>query len=71
VTIKKNYCYYYKSGQLKRECNYVNGKLEGEIIKYHPNGKIKRVDYFEHGRREGESRTYNQDGKLIERITYG
>ena len=36
---------WYKNGQLKSDCNYANGKYDGEIITYWENGKIKRKDF--------------------------
>ncbi len=41
--------YYYKSGILKQEGNYLNGKKEGKWCDYDEQGAIKKIIYYEKG----------------------
>ena len=41
--------YYYKTGLLKQEGNYRNGKKEGEWCDYDEQGNTKKITYYENG----------------------
>jgi len=43
---------YYENGQLKYECNYINGILEGIYKEYHENGQLKYACTFVNGKKK-------------------
>ncbi len=55
---------WYKNGQLKREQNYIAGKLNGKNTQWHEDGKIYYTSQFINGQPEAEAITYYPDGKL-------
>ena len=35
--------------QPSKECEYVNGKLKGEVLYYSPNGELLKTELYENG----------------------
>ncbi len=54
---------FFPNGQVSRECEYLNGNLNGKDILYYPNGKIHSLYSNENGDFEGEMKTYFENGK--------
>jgi len=51
--------------------NYINGKLEGKVVKYYDDGKIlKEESHYKSGLLHGTSKYYNQDGSVKLEYTY-
>lgn len=49
---------------------YVNGKIEGELMKYHDNGQLAEIIPYVAGYREGKAKFYNEDGQLLHEGVY-
>jgi antitoxin component YwqK of YwqJK toxin-antitoxin module len=55
---------YYKNGQLKETCSYINGKQNGIFKRYYEDGTLwMQMDKFVNGKREGQWKSYHQNGK--------
>jgi len=53
---------WYENGQIQKDIDFENGKLNGELLTYWDNGKLKRKDtYIEDNLIEGK--VWNSDGK--------
>ena len=65
--IKKNY---YKSGELKIEVSYKNGKPNGLAKTYYKSGKVSSTKMFKDGKKNGLSKTYYETGELNDVMTY-
>lgn len=55
---------YYKSGKLKGEGNFKDGKLEGTVKQYYESGKLKADWNFKNGTLEGISKRYYESGGI-------
>jgi antitoxin component YwqK of YwqJK toxin-antitoxin module len=58
------------SGPLKKEENYVNGKLEGLVREWHENGQLGEERNYMNGKLEGLWRTWLSNGKLYLEYNY-
>ena len=54
---------FFQNGLPSRECQYIDGKLNGADIIYYANGKLRSRDSLEYGIYQGESREYYPNGK--------
>lgn len=61
---------YYKSGKLKGEGNFKDGKLEGTAKEYYESGKLKAEWNFKNGTLEGISKRYYESGEIRYIDTY-
>jgi antitoxin component YwqK of YwqJK toxin-antitoxin module len=68
VTDFINYTYeefnWWRNGNLKRQINFKNRKVEGEMVNYYKNGNIKKVFNFEKDLLVGNYRTYYKNGQI-------
>ena len=55
---------WYKSGQLKKNVEYKEGKMNGNYTSFWENGKIKRVEIFDSDK-SVEGKCFDQNGKEI------
>jgi TonB family protein len=68
---KKNgkYKEWYDNGQLYKDIDYKNGKIDGKLITYWEDGSMKRMDNFKRGEfRDGKC--FNSDGDIIDHFPY-
>ena len=61
---------YYENGQVKKEANYKNDKLEGPYTLYHENGQVKEETNYKNREREGYYISYYQNGQIKNQGTY-
>ena len=57
---------HYKSGQLKEEGYWKDGKPEGLYKEYHENGQLKKEGYWKDGKQKGLWKEYDENGQLKE-----
>lgn len=56
---------YGSSAKATANSNYVNGKLEGKVVKYYDDGTtLKEESHYKKGLLDGTSKYYNQDGSV-------
>ncbi len=55
---------YFPNDKLSRQCNYINGKVNGVDVLYYMNGQILSTDSASYGVNEGAWKEYYEDGKL-------
>lgn len=56
--------YYYENGNIMEECNYVDGKYEGEWKTYYPSGNLHFSQYFRNNLLEGKRMVYYRNDSL-------
>lgn len=56
--------YYFPSGQVQRELNFVTNKQNGEEVEYYLNGVIKSKTEYKKGVKEGDSLGFFENGKI-------
>jgi antitoxin component YwqK of YwqJK toxin-antitoxin module len=54
---------YYRNGQIEREKNYKDGKLDGKYTLYYYNGEIKSEKNFKDGKKDGKWTLYHENGQ--------
>jgi antitoxin component YwqK of YwqJK toxin-antitoxin module len=62
--------YFYPTGKVMSEENYVNGKLEGEQLVYYPDGQVTEFAVYKNGLLDGTLSKYASNGVLIEEVNY-
>ena len=60
----KKITFYYDSGKVKQELNYLNGLIDGLSIGYDTSGAKSYIFNFILGQKEGLSETYHKDGSV-------
>ena len=61
---------YYKSGKLRSETLYQNGKIYGAIKEYYENGRLKATVPYQDGKQHGIENKFYESGKLKEEKQY-
>jgi len=61
---------YFSDGIIKAEGSYLNGVLEGVILKNHPNGKTMIKERWKNQKKHGWWVTYDESGKELGRIYF-
>lgn len=56
---------FYKSGKVKEEMNFQNGKANGLYSRYYENGEIEETGFFKDGFKDGKWYRYDESGELI------
>lgn len=64
--VNKQHTVFYRSGKLKIQCNYEDGKLIGPYIAYYENGSIESSGIYSQGNFIGVSYKYWDNGKVAE-----
>ncbi len=64
TTIQRNY---YRSGQLREEAHFKNGRQHGVRRVWHKNGALAEEEPYQNGLPHGVSRQWNDKGKLLGR----
>jgi hypothetical protein len=62
--------YFYKSGKLKIETVFKNGKREGRYVKYYETGRIEEDSYYLHGLKHGIFKQFNHEGDPMNERCY-
>ena len=62
--------YYFDSGVLHQEVNYVEGKIQGDRKIFYPSGKLHIQRDYQNGKPEGQHSEYYDTGELKERGMY-
>ena len=62
--------FYDKEGNLKREENYKNGKVNGPCKWYYKNGQLEMENNYKDDKLDGVERHYSENGDLIKEIHY-
>lgn len=60
----------YAFTRIEEERSYVNGQLDGMVVKYYPNGNRMEESPFVNGLRHGIARWYDQEGNLTIEYAY-
>lgn len=66
----KQQVFYDTTGQLRKEENYLNGKLHGSLQEYNRSGDTIMFMNFKNDLREGKQREYYPNGKPLRVLTY-
>src|SRR5277367_3054090 len=61
---------YDRQGNLLREENYENYRLDGEMRIYYPSGALKELLHYSDGLREGDDKAYFESGGLEHEDAY-
>ena len=61
---------YYESGAVKSKENYVDGKLQGEMISYYESGAVRIKANNVDDKLQGEAISYNKSGEVVEEVNY-
>ena len=61
---------YFKSGNFRIECVYIEGKLNGPFKIYYDNAQLQREGYFQNDRPFGQHIFYEIDGKITLKSNY-
>ena len=61
---------YYESGAIKFKQNYVDGKLQGEMILYYESGTIRAKGNYVCGIKDGKRIRYNKSGEVVDEVNY-
>src|ERR1700691_3577161 len=61
---------YDRSGNLLREENYHNYRLDGEMKIFYPSGALKELLHYSDGLRDGDDKTYYESGGVESESTY-
>lgn len=59
-----------EDGKLRTRMNYVNGKLEGEMLIYYPDGMVSNRSVMKNGKFNGLSTYYYRDGKVRSTVSH-
>ena len=62
--------WYRKNGTLSSESNYVNGKLDGTMVRYDKQGRKREMYTFKKGKKNGPHRVWDENGLLVTEINY-
>ena len=58
--------YWFATGVLMQEGNYINNNIEGDLKTYYPNGVLKEIVSFSKSVENGAYIMYHQNGKIRE-----
>ena len=61
---------YDRQGNILREENYHNYRLDGEMKIFYPSGALKELLHYSDGLREGDDKSYFENGGLERQDTY-
>lgn len=64
-----SYISYHDNKQLKKELNYINGKIDGNVIEYNKDGKVIEKKHYSNGVLNGEAINISPQG-YIKQSTY-
>ncbi len=69
---KKNgrFTWYYSTGNKKKECHYINNKLDGEYKVWHQNNNLLQLSFYKDGFLEGVSKTWAESGNILKYVEY-
>ena len=62
--------YYHENGEIRKEINYKDGKIDGFYITYYDNGQIESKIEIKDGLKQGLSSIYYRNGQLESKIFY-
>ena len=61
---------YYKSGEVRKKGNYIDGKLQGEYFWYFKSGEVQKKSKWVDGKVQGEYIEYYESGEIKEIKNY-
>jgi antitoxin component YwqK of YwqJK toxin-antitoxin module len=61
---------YYQNGNKSIEGEYVNGRMDGNVIEYFPNGKMYASENYKNGNRQGMQKYYFKNDSLKSELSY-
>jgi len=61
---------WFENGQLKEDCNYKVGKLDGEQIEYFSNGNLAKCYHYKEGKAHGKVQKWYEDGTVAYKSEY-
>lgn len=56
---------WYPDGRRESVEAYVDGYLQGYVLRWHPNGRLRSVEHFTDGERDGRAKYWDEDGRLV------
>jgi len=62
--------YYHENGEIRKEINYKDGKIDGFYITYYDNGQLESKIEIKDGLKQGLSSIYYRNGQLESKIFY-
>ena len=62
--------YYHENGEIRKEVNYKDGKIDGFYITYYDNGQLESKIEIKDGLKQGLSSIYYRNGQLESKIIY-
>ena len=61
---------YFKSGEVSKKENYIDGKLQGEYFWYYKSGEVQKKSKWVDGKVQGEYIEYYESGEIKEIKNY-
>ena len=61
---------WYSNGVLSKECNFINGILEGSYKEWHKNGNLKLLASYTNAEKEGLFKEWYENGRLSTQTSY-
>lgn len=58
---------YYPSGEIKKEFQIVNGRLNGVLLEFYENGRLKIKQHWKNGLLDGSIEEFYPSGKLLKK----
>ncbi|MGB4205130.1 MAG: CHAT domain-containing protein [Bacteroidales bacterium] len=58
IIIEGNAKWYYENGNISEDCNYENGKMEGDVISYFEDGFIESKAIYKNNKKDGPFEMY-------------
>jgi antitoxin component YwqK of YwqJK toxin-antitoxin module len=62
--------YFFDNGVLKSKANYINDKIDGELILNSPTGIIEMKENYVNGIKEGWSYVYDDKGNFVSKVYF-
>ena len=57
--------FYYSNGQIKNDCEFLDGEIKGKVKQYDSDGQLLFEGEYLNGLRNGRGEEYNFNGKII------
>jgi antitoxin component YwqK of YwqJK toxin-antitoxin module len=57
--------YYWPTGKIQKEYNFIDSLQEGQNLEYYENGKVQNDLLYKNGKLDGEQKAYDEKGNLI------
>lgn len=67
---KRTQTTYYENGQIKDQCTYIDGKLEGTYLSWYETGELQSSIQYKNGKRHGKMIEYYITGEKSRELIY-